>query len=199
VALTDGRVGASGIRVVSVEPELKDGETLAAALARLRADIAKANGEVARLLQAPLTPAEIKQRVTAEVDRLAMAGRPTLMLDGGKVDVSWPDDNRFGNGALSAPTKSASALMCWLHHDEILSRMLEGIDDKIVGAVPATERADSEAKMRERILALEHDEEAFVTRALADGLEVHRRPTASGWALLGIEPVRALLHSEAAE
>jgi hypothetical protein len=188
VALVDGRVGSSGIRPVKVDPELRDGETLAKAITRLRNAVAQANGEIARLLQAPLTPAEIKDRVRAQVDKMANAGRPTLMLDGGKVDIQFPDENRFGDGALSAPTKSASSLMAWMFHDEILDRMLDGVD-QIQGGVPMAERADREAEIRKRILALEHEEEALVVRALADGLEVHRRPSASGFALLGIEPV----------
>jgi hypothetical protein len=37
-------------------------------------------------------------------------------------------------------------------------------------------------------MRLEHTEEALITVALAQGIEVHRRPYASPWSLLGIEP-----------
>lgn len=37
--------------------------------------------------------------------------------------------------------------------------------------------------------ALEHEEESLIEQALGKSLDVARRPAASGWALLGIEPV----------
>jgi hypothetical protein len=97
-ALADGRIDTGGgIRPVKVDPVLRDGETLAGAIKRLRGDIARLNGESAGLQMAPLPPDEVKALIRAQVDKLAALGRPTLILDSGKVDISLPDETRFGD------------------------------------------------------------------------------------------------------
>jgi hypothetical protein len=55
------------------------------------------------------------------------------------------------------------------------------------GGIPAAEREPRREKLQAALLELERVEEHFVVQALAAGLEVHRRPYASGYALLSME------------
>jgi hypothetical protein len=50
------------------------------------------------------------------------------------------------------------------------------------------EREPRKLALEEEMLALQRQEEFHVCKAIADGLECHRHPYASGWAILGIEP-----------
>lgn len=178
--------------VTEANYKLKKGETIIDAVERLRSEIGRIQSEIGRLRQAPLPPNEIKNKIRYEVDKLAQAGAPTLRVDGGKVNLTFPDMVLFSEGAKMAPEKSATQLMAWMFRDELLDRLLEGVDN-IEGGIPLSERAPREAELRTRMLTLEHEEEHFVEQAQAAGLECHRRVSASPFALLGIEgtPIEA--------
>lgn len=204
-------MGVSGVgpipnfRRVAIVTRPRDGESLADAIKRMRAEIFSVKNEIIRLRTAPLTPQEIKQRIIAQVDDLARAGRPQLTLDSGKVEIQWPDGNPYAppTSVRSAPPLGGSKLLCWLHRDEILRALTAGIDD-IKDGVSQIDRVTREAELRAHVLALEYEEESLIVQAIDAGLEVHRRPGCSGYALLGVQiddslPVEEKATMEAAE
>jgi hypothetical protein len=69
----------------------------------------------------------------------------------------------------------------------VYKMLTQGLD-QLQDGIDAATRARRIAEIERQVLQLEHIEEAMVTEAIAKGLEVFRRPSASGWALLGIMP-----------
>jgi hypothetical protein len=174
-------------------------ESIGEALLRLRDEIARARGALVAVQTAPLPASEIKAAIAAAVDRLAAAGAPHISSAAGKVTVQWPDQMAYAapGAALSAPSGSASALACWLHGGEIKKRLCAAVSDS-KGAIPAAERPGRIKEIEARIFALELGEERLVCKALDAGMEVHRRPDCSPFAILyaGIEEA---VHAVAAE
>jgi hypothetical protein len=152
---------------------------------------------------APPSKEEIKAAIEAEVDQLARQGAPQLSVDGGKVSIIWPDVSQFSQnpgGVPVPPNGGASKLLCWLFRETMVKYFEQSID-QIEGGISQDERRSRIAELEAKILDLEHQEESLVVEALNQGHEVHRRPNASPYALLGIEPLppAELIHMQAAE
>jgi hypothetical protein len=183
--------GASGVAPpprVTVVPRRRAGESVADAVVRLRDEIGRVRAELAHVRAAPLPAKEVKAAIAAGVDRMAREGAPRVRVDGGRVELVWPDVQPFAapNQALAAPSGSASKLMCWLHRDRIVAELTAEFPAKDApGAIPAGDRPGRIRALEEKLFALEVEEEFFVAQAIADGLEAHRRPDASPFAILG--------------
>jgi hypothetical protein len=110
-----------------------------------------------------------------------------VSLRNGEVKVFWPDAPSIvaSGSAIGAPAGSASALLAALYPDALLEALTANLD-QIRGGISAADRAAKISELSTKILELEHTEESLVAQALAAGLEVHRRPTANGLALLGL-------------
>jgi hypothetical protein len=183
--------GSWGLRAYAGPPaKPRDGESLSDAIRRVRSEIGRLQGELTQVREAPPSTAEIKAHLVGEVDRLAREGQPTVSFEGGKVQLTFPDQLRYappGQG-LSAPSGSASKLDCWLHRDEIV-RALSAFADDIKGGLSAAERAQRIERLEADLLQHEFDEESLIEQALAAGIDVHRRRDASAYALLSIVPI----------
>jgi hypothetical protein len=180
-------------------PGPAEGESLADALLRVRHEIGMARGELQQIKTAPPPASEIRAALAAEVDRMAAEGKPHVVLDGGKVTLHWPDVQMYAapGGALSAPSGSASKMLCALFPAELKRLLTAGIVD-VRGSIASAERPQRIRVAEARILALEIAEERLVMAALDAGLEVHRRIDASPWAILYAEE-EAAVRAEAAE
>ena len=86
---------------------------------------------------------------------------------------------------LAAPSGSGSRLVAWLFRAQLTKRLLVEVEDNESG-VSAVERPQLIREAERRIFGLEVVEEKLVVAALEAGLEVHRRPDASAWAILGL-------------
>ncbi len=157
------------------------------AIERVRREIGRAASERAMVKAMPPSAAEIKAQLTEEVRRLALKGTPSATFADNTVKLEWPDSNRFGGGA---PPGAASALIAWLFGDQLLAALTRSVDQ--IAGISAAERQQRIADLEARILQLEHEEESLVEQALAKGLDIERRPGASGYALLGVSPVSEL-------
>jgi hypothetical protein len=192
---------AGGLRAANVTATPNKGENLADAIGRVRSEIGDAKGELQRTKIAPPTPEEIKEQLRQHVQALVLAGTPTFTVDGGRVVVYWPDTPTLGGArgeAISAPSGSASRLLACLFPDKVFELLCAGVDD-VKGGISAAARPLIVAELEDKIMELEQIEEALVTQAIAAGLEVHRRSSASGWALLGIaQPAMQAEHLHAA-
>ena len=180
-------------------PGPRAGESLADALIRVRREISVAQGELRQIKTAPPPSSEIKAALVAEVDRMAGEGKPRVSVDGGKITIHWPDVQPYAvpGAALSAPSGSASKMLCALFGDQLKKLLAAGVGD-VKGAVPSAERPKRVREIEARVLALEVAEERLVMAAPEEGLEVHRRIDASPWAILYAEE-EAAAHAEAAE
>jgi len=182
--------GPYGVRAYSGPPAApRDGESLSDAVLRVRRDIVTAQSELARVRAAPPTADEARAAIVAEVERLAVRGTPQLSLANGKVTLWFPDQQQHAapGSALAAPAGSASALLCWLFRDQIVELCTARLEE-VAGGITAADRAQRIAELEQQLSQFEHDEEQLIELALAAGVEVHRRPHASPYALLGIEP-----------
>jgi len=181
---------AGPLRPANVTPRFLDDETVESALLRVRRDIAGIKNELARIAAAPLPPQQIRAEIERQVEALAAQGRPRLDLEGGKVGLTFADQPAFANAgaALTAPSGSATRWLCWLFQDEIVRRLTVGVDG-IENGLTREERETRTAELQRHMLAREHEEEALIVRALALGLDVHRRPGANVLALLELEAV----------
>ncbi len=175
------------LRDVSVEARPKKGQTVTEAISGLRSEIASARSDILSIKNMPPAPAEIKEQVRREVQRLLTAGTPRVFVEEGAVRISWPDLPAYGNKGtpMGAPAGSASALMAAMFPDRLFEFLTQGID-RLEG-ISAADRVAKLADLEAQIRRLEHQEEALVCQAIAAGLDVQRRPYASGWALLAIE------------
>ena len=178
---------------VAAEP--RKGETLSAALLRVRGEIGAAKGELAMVLAAPPPMNEIRQQVRDLVGKLAHEGKPRISVEGGKVEIMLPDVTQFAGAGqvFSAPSGSASRLWAAINPDGFYDWIMSTVG-AVEGGISAEKRASREAELKARIRALEHEEESLVTAALDSGIEVHRRWDASPLAMLGVtdEPLGAL-------
>jgi hypothetical protein len=173
----------------------RDGENLADAILRVRHDISRVQGELTRVRKAPLTPDEARAALITEVNRLASIGKPTLQIDdAGKIAIHFPDQQMYGTPgtALAAPSGSASAMLCWLFGDKIIAHATANLD-QIEGSISTADRKRTLAELESELFQAECDEESLVAQAQDAGLEAHRRPYASGLALLGLEVVPPLI------
>lgn len=172
------------VRSVRIEAKPTKGETLPDAIDRVRSAIRKTAGEIAMTKAAPPDRATVEHQLRDHVQSLVRAGTPSVRFDADRVLVDWPDANKFGHGA---PPGSASKLLAAMFPDQVLAFLMRGIDQ--LQGIPPSERANRIAKLEADIRKLEHEEESFIAQAEAQGLEVFRRPFASGYALLAIDPV----------
>jgi hypothetical protein len=189
-ALYSGVPGAYGADPprITVQPTLRDGETITAAILRLRGEINRTRSELARVRAAPLPAAEIRAALIERVERMAAEGQPRVVIEGTKVKLYFSDEQLYASPgqALVAPSGGASKLDCWLHRDQMIDR-LDEIIERLTGpnAIPAGERPGLVRALEEHLFELEVEEEHWVAQAIAAGLECHRRVDASPWAILG--------------
>jgi hypothetical protein len=168
----------------------REGEDLAAVITRVRRDISRAQAELTRVKTAPPTPAEAKSAVRAEIERLALLGKPSLQINGNKIAIHFLDQQMHAapGQAFVAPSGSASAMLCWLFGDQIIKHATANLD-QIEGGISTADRKRKVAELEAELFQLETDEESLVAQALDAGMEAHRRVHASGFALLGLEVV----------
>jgi hypothetical protein len=183
------RGGGGALRPVTITAQPREGEDLKAAILRVRSTISNANTEITRLRTAPCTADEIRAAAIAKVEQMAAQGAPHIGSDSGTVEIRFPDEPQFADPGtvMAAPSGSASKLLAWLFPDQMLARLTASLDDGVPGGVSKEEREARIAELAAEVRELEHAEESLVVQALDAGLDVHRRPTASPFALLGLE------------
>jgi hypothetical protein len=194
------RGGGGALRPVTVTAQPREGEDLKAAILRVRSQINNNNSEITRLRTAPCTADEIRAAAIPKVEQMAAQGAPHIASANGTVEIRFPDEPQFADpgAVMSAPSGSASKMLAWLFPEQMLARMTDGLDD-VVGGVSKAEREARSTELNAEVRELEHEEEALVCMALEAGLDVHRRPTASPLALLGLEVEQQAALLQAAE
>jgi hypothetical protein len=177
------------LQAVTTNAQPLDGESLADGITRIRREISRAVGEISRVKELPLPADELKARIRAEVEALAAQGAPKIDLSSGKLALHFCDDPLFGapGQAKSAPPLSATRTLAFMFPDLLVECLTSAVDG--VEGISTADKAQRLTELEAHLLALERAEECFVEAALTQGIEAHRRPNASGFALLCIEPV----------
>lgn len=159
-----------------------DVEKVPGALAEVRSAIRRVGADLQVIRSAPLAAAELKDLVKAYVDRMADRGRPTFRgVAGGEFVVDWhrPEGDR----------RDSLEILAWFDRDRLLARLDEEVDRQFpdtANGLDSKAKRKKIAELEAELLALEQIEETLVTRALAGGLDVQRRPQASPLAILGV-------------
>jgi hypothetical protein len=195
----DNVIGPWGVHAYEGRVQLRDGESLPDAIQRVRSELQRTQGQLAAVKAAPPARAEVEAALVAEINRWAAEGAPKISLDGGKVSIAWPDVQLYAlpGSELSAPSGSASKLICFLFRAEMLKRVTASVAN--IDGITAAERKQQVAELEVRLARQEHEEEQLIEMALAAGVECHRRPAASPYALLGIERNPEAVRAQPAE
>lgn len=175
------------LRAYTLSASPNKGEDIKDAIVRIRADIVRIQHELKILLESPPSPNEIRASLVEMVDRYEREGTPFIDVSNGKLTVTFVDQPQYANpgSILSAPSGSATKMLCWLFKDRIFEALTRDLD-QIQGGIAAPKRKEREAELRRQLLRLERMEESLVEQAIDLGLECHRRPTADPLAILGI-------------
>lgn len=174
-----GNVGSTPLSVAPpVRMKLGKGEGVAAAVERIRGEIAALKDELSALQRAPLPAAELKQRAKALVDELAARGRPVINTDRGQFDVQF---RREGATVPGMTPHDTAALLAWLNPQALLKRLEDEIGD--AKGIGTAERERRTIETRARIIDLERMEEALIEQAP----DIARRTDASPSAILGVQ------------
>jgi hypothetical protein len=157
----------------------KRGEAPSMAVERLRAERASLLADLRECRAAPITSAEAKAIVIAQIDALAAQGAPsTLGVIEAGLQLQWPrvvTDSRISPAAGGLP--GTLHLMCWLARDSLVERLCAEIaelsDDS--RALSAAARAHRENELLTQILSAERAEAAAIWAAADSGTTIEFR------------------------
>jgi hypothetical protein len=166
---------------------VRRGETLEAAIERIRDQITTVGNQLDMTRHAPLPRADQKDLIRDWVRLTAARCRPMISFqnDQCRVDLLRPDADAHtafldGLSVLARAVPDALAAMLIKDLDDA---GMPGAND---GALSAPDRIAKVAQLERELLTLERDEEHLIERAHASGVLVQRRETASAAAVLNV-------------
>jgi hypothetical protein len=164
----------------AVEVKLKASETCAAALAGIREQIARVQGDLVAVRRAPMKRASQEEALRSHLARLASQSRPRINFDArGGASVRWIEDMATMDAVLG--------LLCVvLGPEAVLAGLVRDLEPEAAGALAPLEKERRVSELMLRLLELERIEEALVLRAASEGIELPRRGDASPLAVLGV-------------
>jgi hypothetical protein len=167
----------------TVNVTLKPGDSLSAAIAAVRDEIAGVQRELASVRAAPLRKQSQQEAISAYLARLSQRARPQIGFDvRGNARVAWTED-------LVTSKDDLLGLLAFMFGPEQLAaafaRELE-VEPERADAVTPEEREQRLSDLAASLLSLERREETLIERAASEGIEVPRRPDASPLAVLGV-------------
>ena len=169
-----------------VEIKLKASETVVAALAAAREEIATTQRELVQVRKAPLCRSSQEEAIRAHLARLVQ--RPKIGFDArGGALVTWVEDMATMDGVLGL-------LAFVLGPEQVSAAFSRDLEPESPAAVTPLER---ETELSVSLLALERTEEALILRAAGEGIELSRRGDASPVAVLGVVVVNANARTQA--
>jgi hypothetical protein len=179
-----------------IEPKPPKGESLTAAIERLRRRCRELAADAHRIRSAPFPSTYAKQRMREQIEALARRAAPDVSIliehDG---KLRWPTTNLQSQIFNAQPaigfaeTPDALGLLVWLHRDALIAALDRAIDDEADDKVALTHEARQrqEAELASDLLATERDESWFVWKAQEQNLPVEHRADISPLALLGLK------------
>jgi len=172
----------------AVEIKLKASETVVAALAAAREQIAGVQRELVQVRKAPLCRSSQEEAIRAHLARLVQ--RPKIGFDArGGALVTWVEDMATMDGVLG--------LLAFVLPEQVSAAFAHDLEPESPGAVSPLEREKRISELSVSLLALERTEEALIERAASEGIELARRGDASPVAVLGVVVVNANARAQA--
>ncbi len=177
------------------DPSPHKGESLVDAVERCRRRLRELDADRHRIASAPWHSAAAKLRARAEIEKLAERGRPSVLpvIESQDGAISWAGraftDFVVGSRLLTATgDPSALPLLFWLHRDTLIERIEAEIDALAddANALTAEQRAEQIKEIDRDQLAVQHEEEHWIGKAVDDGANLLRRPDADPRAVLGL-------------
>lgn len=171
-------VDAKRIRV-----ELRDGETVVAALVSTRQRVAELDAEMKKVRNSSPTVDEQKAAVVSFISDLVKKSRPKIKASRhGQFSVDFSDPSS------QTPRVDVMAYLAWLDRDALTNRLCSEIDElPPADLVLSAEQKDAVIrKLREDKLTLEREEAALLEKGEMEGQRLLFRPFISPLALLNL-------------
>jgi hypothetical protein len=177
---------------------MPDAKSPQLAVEAIRLEIISHRTQLFSIERAPLPRKEQEAAIAAWVDQQLAKGVPHVSVIGGDVKVSYdgvpfttPDTVAMGSAVdiNAASHQRLIAIGLWLAgipRDQIVARLVQQLPDPKADTLSNYERRSKVADLKERILQLERDEEATISRYAEDGIHIMRRAEAAPEAVLGI-------------
>lgn len=166
-------------RDAAVKPTIGRGETYAAAVTRIRAELDKLADERLAIEHAPAPASDLVHQTLAALDRAAAKGAPDL-----DPRIRGRDPLKLDRH-LEHPNVGVAFLL-FLFRDEIAGRLAKMIGNDVRGALTDEERAAKLAALDAKRLDLDRQEEAVILAAEEVGQRIERRLDADPRAILEI-------------
>jgi hypothetical protein len=193
------KLSLRGVAAITVykgaTPILSKRQTATDAVARCRGQLLELDANRHKIASAPWHSAEAKRRAAAEVATLAERGRPSVLplLESPTDPIHWAERpyteaviadhliSEFGDPACLP-------LMFWMLEESITAKLQQEIDELADdrNSLTAKERAERISEIDRERLAVERQEEFWVSKCIDDGLTILRRPSADVRALLNL-------------
>jgi hypothetical protein len=193
--LKNGR--PSGVTLVDhvIEtPQLRKGETINDAIARLQRRGRELLADAHRIRSSPYPSSHVKAQIRAQIDELAERGRPIVSeaIEHDRAVVFATHNVRstiIGADQRSlgfAETADALALVVWVNREALIAKLDALVDEESSDdeAMSHEQRGEAEAQVRADLLQIEREECALTEQA---GLDY--RPEADVRAILAIEAI----------
>jgi hypothetical protein len=171
-----------------IRPKVQDGETVRAAVERIREEIAECISDQMVTKAAPPPKADLRKQAKAHVQALADKARPGVHVDGrsGSLIVRWMQSEAIQGARVKAD--EVAGLLAAVLPAEMTRLLIAQVDALAEPRLSLTrdQKAERLAEIAARLDGLEREEEALIELASRDGVEIMRRPEASGYAILGL-------------
>ncbi len=142
---------------------LQKGETISAAIIRLRERIGVLSAERTKVMQCRVPASDLKASAIQYVDALALRGSPRIIIaDHARIEVKFDGAVTWEDQGLAA---KMPAILAWLDPEAFKKRLSESIDKMPEPPLTMTGKAKAErlVVLEAELLQLERVEEALVT------------------------------------
>jgi hypothetical protein len=155
----------------------------------VRAKREVAEDELKVLRSIPTASADIEAKIRSYVESL---GRPTITGIGSreKLKVVWPGAG-FDNRGPREDRADVLPLMALLHGEAMVAALMQEVERMTSGILPIKDRGARIAALSNEIEQLAYVEEALVSAAIAEGMDVERSPSALPQAVLQVRIAEA--------
>ena len=195
---TEGLSGFSGAITLykGPSPSPQKREAPVEAVERCRRRYRELEADRHRIMCSPWHAAGAKLRARAEIEKLAERGRPSVLplIETAEETIAWRErlfsDVHMGNGQLVTAVGDPQALplLFWLHKEALIQRIeaeIDAVSDDGAALTAQDRKKQLETIDRDR-LALQREEDHWVSVAIEAGVAVLRRPEADPRAVLGL-------------
>jgi hypothetical protein len=166
---------------------IADGETPTPEeiVTKIRSRIGELTIERLEVQKLPEPKSVLKQRLRAQVAKLAEQAKPVLQFDRNKADVAVFADPKADFGLSPG---YLAGMLAWLDGDRLIAKLDEMIDAAIddTDALTSEQQAQELAELSAQIEVLGRQEEALIEAAFAQGVDVLRRARADPACVLGV-------------